>query len=296
MKTLQNKGLGRGLSALLPETIGNNYNSNLQNELVKEIPVERIHRYDKQPRINFDQEKLQALADSIKTAGILQPILVKKHPTLTDNYQIIAGERRLKAAIIAELKLVPAIIRDIDENDILEIALIENLQRDELNPIEEAQAYQTLMLNHNYSHEKLGQRLGKGRSTISNLIRLLSLPEQIKNDLIKEQLTVGHARALLNIGDATQQNFVRERIISQKLSVRETEDLVRKLKATNKKQTKKIDQDTAGIIDYNENRLSELFSTKVKISGSENKGKIEFHYFNKEDFNRIFLAITEKGL
>lgn len=270
---MKRKALGKGLEALLPEKT-----EDLQQSII-EIPIDKIIPSKYQPRFQFDKKKLDSLAESINENGVLQPILVRK---LNDNYQIIAGERRWKAAKIAGLKTIPAIIRDVVDSQILQLALIENLQREDLNPIEEAMAYKTMIDEFNITHEELSKRLGKDRSSITNSLRLLKLPEEVKNLLIDGSISMGHGRALLSIPDKKEQIKLAKKIVNQGLPVRFIEELIHRKKA--KRKEKQVD---AHILEI-ENKLQRALSTKVKIHAKKSKGKIVIYFYSEEDFNRIY--------
>ncbi|ANW97539.1 chromosome partitioning protein ParB [Thermoclostridium stercorarium subsp. thermolacticum DSM 2910] len=276
------KGLGKGLGALLDTD-----NILSGDSGVMELKIIDIEPNKEQPRKNFDQEKLQALAESIKQHGVVQPIIVKKQDK---GYTIIAGERRWRAAKLAGLKTIPAIVKDLSSRETMEIALIENLQREDLNPIEEAEAYQKLMDEHGLTQEALSKLVGKSRAAIANSVRLLSLPDKIKDMLINEQLTPGHARALITVEDPERQIKLAEEIIEKDLSVRETEKLVNERK-NEKKQKRKAAKDPT-ILDIEE-KLKSILGTKVELRHNKNKGKIVIEYYSNDEFNRIIEFITK---
>jgi len=275
------KGLGKGLGALLDT------DNILTNESgIVELKINDIEPNKEQPRKNFKQEKLQALAESISQHGVVQPIIVKKNDK---GYIIIAGERRWRAAKIAGLKTIPAIIKDLSSRETMEIALIENLQREDLNPIEEAEAYQKLMEEHGLTQEDLSRIVGKSRAAIANSVRLLSLSEKIKDMIINELLTPGHARTLITIEDAEKQLKLAEEIVEKNLSVRETEKLVNEQKSI-KKNKRKTGKD-ANILDIEE-KLKSIFGTKVDLRHNKNRGKIIIEYYSNDEFNRIIDLIS----
>ncbi|HEY8422160.1 MAG TPA: ParB/RepB/Spo0J family partition protein [Thermoclostridium sp.] len=278
------KALGKGLGALLDtENI-------LSDESgIVELKINDIEPNKEQPRKNFNQEKLQALAESIRQHGVVQPIIVKKKGT---GYTIIAGERRWRAAKIAGLKTIPAIIKDLSSRETMEIALIENLQREDLNPIEEAEAYQKLMEEHGLTQEELSKLVGKSRAAIANSVRLLSLSEKIKDMLINELLTPGHARTLITIEDAERQLELAEEIVEKNLSVRQTEKMVNEQKNIRNisKKGQKLNKD-ANILDIEE-KLKSIFGTKVDLRHNKNKGKIIIEYYSNDEFNRIIELIS----
>jgi len=278
------KALGRGLDALLGET------ELLEAEGLQFIDIDKISPNPNQPR-----EKalnLEELANSIKEKGILQPIIVT--PIDKNRYEIIAGERRWRAAKIAGLKKIPAIVRNIKENEKLELALIENIQRENLNPVEEAQAYKILIEKFNLSQEELAKRVGKDRSTIANSIRLLNLPNKILEDLKEGRLQPGHVRPLINIKNVNLIFHLRDRIINEKLTVRETEELVKKYKLGQEKTTKEVKKEKISPeLNLIENKLREYLGTKVKISGSNKAGKIIIEYYSEDDIERIINLILK---
>ena len=276
------KALGKGLGALLDAE-----NILSDDSGIVSLKITDIEPNKEQPRKNFNQEKLQALAESINQHGVVQPIIVKKK---AKGYTIIAGERRWRAAKIAGLKTIPAIIKDLSSRETMEIALIENLQREDLNPIEEAEAYQKLIDEHGLTQEALSKLVGKSRAAIANSVRLLSLTEKIKDMLINELLTPGHARTLITVEDAEDQIKLAEEIINKNLSVRETEKLVNEQKSTKKKK-RKVGKD-ANILDIEE-RLKSILGTKVDLRHSNNKGKIIIEYYSNDEFNRIIELITK---
>lgn len=278
------KALGRGLSALLPvEQI-------VERGLIQLIKVNEIVSSRYQPRKNFKDERIMELAESIKEKGILQPIIVRK---TGDRYELIAGERRLRAARIANLQEVPAIVKDISDDEALQLALIENLQREDLNPIEEAEAYQNLIERFGYSQEEIAKKIGKERTTISNTLRLLKLPKEIKDDLIKGIISPGHARALLSLGNIKLQLKARNHIIKKGLSVRETEELVKNLSKAERHSgvaSRRIPSE----IKHLEDELRRALATKVQIYFRKGKGKLVVHFFSREDLERITELILNR--
>jgi ParB family chromosome partitioning protein len=276
------KGLGKGLGALLDSE-----NILLGSSAVSELKINDIEPNREQPRKQFDQEKLKGLAESIKQHGVVQPIIVKKTET---GYSIIAGERRWRSAKIAGLKTIPAIIKDISTREIMEIALIENIQREDLNPVEEAEAYQKLMDEHGLTQESLSKIVGKSRAAIANSVRLLSLTDKVKEMLVGELLTPGHARTLITIENEEKQNSLANTIVEKNLNVRETEKLIND--QTNQKKRKKSspDQD-ANILDIEE-KLKSILGTKVDLQHYSNRGKIIIEYFSNDEFDRIIDLIT----
>jgi ParB family chromosome partitioning protein len=282
-------GLGKGLGALIPEEEAQeDQKSDRKSSIAANlVSINLIKPNAGQPRKAFDEEKIQQLSESIKEHGIIQPILLKKDG---DTYSIIAGERRWRAAKAAGLKEVPVIIMDIDEKGVLEISLIENIQRQDLNPIEEAWAFRKLIEDFAFTQEELGRRLGKSRTALSNTMRLLNLDTRVQEYLIDGVITEGHGRAILAIEDKELQYKLAQKVIDDGLTVRETEKLISEIakgKGLEKlKPEKKIVSDPY-IVDI-KNKLEERFDTKVLISsGKNNKGKIEIEYYSNDDLQRI---------
>jgi len=278
------RALGRGLSALLPDT------QVTANEELSEIDIDLIEPNSLQPRTNFDNEQLENLAQSIRANGIIQPLLVRRLDE--GRYQLIAGERRWRAAQKAELQRVPAIIRDIPDDKILELALIENIQRQELNPIEEAQAYKKLIDTLGLTQEMVAQRVGRDRTFITNYIRLLRLPEDIQRLVEQEKISMGHARALLGVDDVEIQRKIAQNVIDQALSVRETERAIRKIiegASASASTVKTQPQDDANIRAA-ESKLRRKFSSQVRIINNQNGegGKIEIEFYSENDLQRVY--------
>lgn len=279
------RGLGKGLDTMIPERITetDTKEENVSRETL--LPINEIEPNKYQPRKSFDEEGLKELADSIRQYGIIQPLIVQKKGKL---YEIIAGERRWRASRLAGLKEVPVIIKDYSPQEVVEIALIENIQREDLNPIEEAQAYQRLIREYNLKQEELAERVSKSRVTITNALRLLKLDDRVQQMLIDNTLSGGHARSLLSLEDANLQFETACKIVEKKLSVRETENLVRQLlKAKPNKESKTTD-DNSFIYRDIEEKLKNIIGTKVSINRRKNnKGKIEIEYYSDEDLERI---------
>lgn len=278
------KGLGKGLGALLDA--GGVFS---EESGIVELRINDIEPNKEQPRKHFKQEKLEALAESIIQHGVIQPIIVKKED---EGYNIIAGERRWRAAKLAGLRTIPSIIKDISSRETMEIALIENLQREDLNPIEEAEAYQKLMDEHGLTQEALSKVVGKSRAAIANSVRLLSLTDKIREMLIEELLTPGHARTLINIEDEEKQQSLADDIVERKLSVRDAEKLAgeeKQLKQTTKRKSNR--NKDANIIDLEE-RLKSIFGTKVDLRHNVNKGKIVIEYYSNDELDRIIEIIS----
>ncbi len=274
--------LGKGLGALIPNDV-----QVKENNKPTVISLNLIKNNDEQPRKAFDDEKIAELAQSIKEHGIIQPIILNKK----DNYYVIvAGERRWRAAKMLGLKEVPAIVMELTDKDILEVSLIENIQRQDLNPIEEALAYKKLLSDFDLTQEELSKRVGKSRVAISNIIRLTGLSDTVKQYLIDEVITEGHGRALLAIEDSKVQCEIAQKVIDEKLSVRELERLIKFLK-TEKKPKEKTRELNPYYKDVTE-RLQNYFGTKVNISNKNNKGRIEIEYYSDEDLQRILEIIN----
>lgn len=274
------KGLGKGLNALLGEDL----NEKIENQASeKELKITEVEPNKKQPRREFDREKLESLADSIREHGIIQPLVVVKNNAGT--YTIVAGERRWRAAKLAGLKKVPAVIKEYSPEEIAQIALIENLQREDLNPIEEALGYQSLIDEYNMTQENISKNIGKSRSAVANALRLLSLDDESKKLLKQGLITSGHARALLSLTDKKKRKVLSDRIISENLNVRQAENLARYMQKASpvRKQPAFGDIELQALAD----KLSSGFGTKVKISQGAKRGKIEIEYYNNTDFDRI---------
>ena len=277
---MNKRGLGKGLGALIRE------NEQEVNTGITELKITELEANKTQPRRFFDDEALKELSDSIREHGVVQPIIVRR---LEEGYQIVAGERRWRAARAAGLKTVPVIIKDYSNVQVMEIALIENLQRQDLNSIEEAVAYKSLIEEHDMTQEQISERIGKSRSAIANTLRLLNLPENIKKLVIQGKLSAGHARALLTIEDKKLQAEIAQKIIDQQLNVRDVEKLV--AQKTEKTESKEIKKNVE-IIELEE-RLKKALATKVNIIHKKNKGKIEIEYYSNDDLDRI-LELLEK--
>ncbi|HHY90198.1 MAG TPA: ParB/RepB/Spo0J family partition protein [Clostridiales bacterium] len=279
------RGLGKGLSALIPENQLESIQTQRGKGSIQQVKVESIVPNSNQPRKHFDPEKLDALAESIQKHGIIQPIVICP---IEKGYEIIAGERRWRAAKLAGLKEIPCIIKEMDPVKRFEIALIENLQREDLNPIEEAMAYRELIKNYQLTQEEISASVGKSRSYIANSIRLLNLDPAVQEMVIQDQITSGHARALLRIQDPKIQKDVADQIIQNKLSVRETEALVAEMVEGKGKKKKKANtpKKDAYLISI-EDSLRAALGTKVNIIRRKKKGKIEIEYYSDEELERL---------
>lgn len=272
-------GLGKGAAALFSD-IADNLEETSSVVMLNIIDVQPNAN---QPRRNFDDEKLDALADSIKANGIIQPIIVVKHD---DMYMIVAGERRWRAARKAGLKEIPAIVQDYSDKQIMEVALIENLQREDLNPVDEAMGYKTLMNMFSLTQEQISERIGKSRSAVANSLRLLNLSEEVLN-LIKEgKITEGHAKVIMSLKDPSEQLAAANAVINKGLSVRETEQLV-KAKLNPPRTIIKPNRQLAEYLSDLEDNISKTMGTRVKIHHKNGKGKIEIDYYSNDEFERI---------
>ncbi len=285
-------GLGKGLDSMIPKKISKEPMKSSSKEVSKKnmsretmIKITDIEPNREQPRRKFNEDSLQELADSIKQYGVLQALLLQKKGK---SYEIIAGERRWRAARMAGLKEVPAIVKDYSSQEVIEIALIENIQREDLNPIEEAMAYQKLISEYKLKQDELAERISKSRTAITNSMRLLKLCPKVQEMLIEEMISSGHARALIPIEDAKEQEIVAQKVFDEKMSVRETEALVRKLQKEPKEpKEKKTDKMELFYKDLEE-KIKNVMGTKVSIQKkSKKKGKIEIEYYSPEDLERI---------
>ena len=294
------KGLGKGLGAIFGEDVVKESNEEL-TKVKRSLPAEEeetkgslmvkislIEPNRDQPRKDFNEEELQELAESIKNYGVLQPLLVQKKGT---SYELIAGERRWRAAKLAGLKEVPVVLREYSKQQAMEIALIENVQRADLNPIEEAQAYQQLVKEFHLTQEEIAARVSKNRATITNAMRLLKLDEEIQNLLIKGAISSGHARAILSLEDKQLQKKAAKEVLDRRLSVRETEKLVKRLARASvekNQRTEKKDDALALIFQDLEERMKTIMGTKVSIHNKDrNKGRIEIEYYSEAELERI---------
>lgn len=289
----KNTGLGKGLRALIPdEVILSSEGEDLKvdvEKLVFYVKASNIRPNPEQPRKNFDRGKLEELGASVKEHGIIQPLVVKPDGK---GYTIIAGERRWRAANMVGLKEVPVIVRDLPAEEVLEIALIENIQRENLNSIEEALAYEGLMENFNLTQGEIGIRIGKSRAAVTNTLRLLKLPESIQNDVAQGRISSGHARAILIMEDPEKMEAFSKEIIEKELSVRETEKRIKKLQIdgiVEPLQKKKID--TSLYVTEIQDALEKKFATKVSLNSRGKSGKIELSYFSLEELDRILALL-----
>lgn len=286
-------GLGKGLNALIPEDTvilepkkGKDKSDDNGYSL---IDINLIKSNESQPRKSFDDEKIMELAESIKSNGIIQPLILRKDK---DEYIIVAGERRWRAAKYIGIKEIPSVIMDLTEKQILEISLIENIQREDLNSIEEAIAYKKLISDFDLTQEQLSKRIGKSRVAITNTMRLLNLSEDVQQYIIEGVISEGHGRALLAITDSKLQCELAQNVIDDKLSVRELEFLIRKLKTKSEPSKSKAKKETNPYYKEVIEKLENYFGTKVNVTNKNNKGKIEIEYYSEEDLQRILEIIN----
>lgn len=295
---VKKSGLGKGLDSLIKDnssakkTAAANTSSENKVEEMKSgeqmMKINMVEPNRDQPRKKFEEDALLELADSIKQFGVLQPLLVRKRK---DYYEIIAGERRWRAAKMAGVKEVPVIIKDYTEQEIVEIGLIENIQRENLNPIEEAMAFKKLLEEFNLKQDEVAERVSKSRTAVTNSMRLLKLDERVQEMIVDDMISTGHARALLAIDDKEQQYDLANKIFDEKLSVRETEKLVKEIKNPKKPKMKKKVENEFVYTDL-ENCMKEVMGTKVNISSKGNgKGKIEIEYYSDDELERMFEMI-----
>ena len=297
---VKRSGLGKGLDSLIPDKAVNKSATTGKKEEKSEknvnesgeqlVPINQVEPNREQPRKEFDEDALLELADSIKQYGILQPLIVQKRK---DYYEIIAGERRWRAAKKAGLKEVPVIIREYTDQQVVEISLIENIQRENLNPIEEAMAFKKLLEEFNLKQDEVAERVSKSRTAVTNSMRLLKLSEKVQQMIVDEMITTGHARALLALDDEEQQYILANKIFDEKLSVRETEKLVKALKNPKKEDTTKEYDDKKSFIYADiEDKMKSVIGTKVNIHQKKSgKGKIEIEYYSQDELERIFELI-----
>ena len=296
---VKRNGLGKGLDSLIPDRSDKAVKKPVKQENITQpekqgvvnesgemlVKINQVEPNREQPRKDFDEDALLELSDSIKQFGVLQPLVVQKKK---DYYEIIAGERRWRAAKLAGLKEIPVIIKNYTDQEIVEISLIENIQRENLNPIEEAMAYKRLLEEFSLKQDEVAERVSKSRTAVTNSMRLLKLSEKVQRMIVDDMITTGHARALLAIDDEEQQYILANKIFDEKLSVRETEKLVKALK--NPKKEQKIEKvEHTFIYDNLEEKMKNIIGTKVNVSPKANgKGKIEIEYYSEDELERIF--------
>ena len=294
---VKRNGLGKGLDSLIPNK-SNKSPSSTEKQVAKTekeekstgsgeilVKINEVEPNREQPRKDFDEDSLMELADSIKQFGILQPLIVQKKK---DYYEIIAGERRWRAAKLAGIKEVPIIVKEYTDQEIVEISLIENIQRENLNPIEEAMAYKRLLEEFNLKQDEVAERVSKSRTAVTNSMRLLKLSDRVQQMIVDDMISTGHARALLAIDDEEQQYMLANKIFDEKLSVRETEKIVKALKNP-KKEVKKVKQERMFVYTNLEEHMKNIIGTKVSVSPKANgKGKIEIEYYSEDELERIY--------
>lgn len=294
------RGLGKGLDSLIPTnvmmesevkhaTVSTASSAEEGKDGTRMVKLSKVEPNREQPRKNFDEDSLQELAESLKQFGMLQPILVQNRG---DYYEIIAGERRWRAAKIAGLKEVPVIVRELTDQEIVEISLIENIQREDLNPIEEAQAYKRLLTEFHLKQDEVAERVSKSRTAVTNSMRLLKLCDEVQKMVVDDMISTGHARALISIEDPEEQYLIAQKIFDEKLSVREVEKLVKDLHKP-PKPPKEENKTLQAIYQEISERLKQSLSTKVSVSAKQNgAGKIEIEFYNHEDLERLLERIT----
>jgi ParB family chromosome partitioning protein len=275
----QRQALGKGLGALIPE--GSVFTG---GRTIVNVDINRITPNPRQPRTSFSEESINELANSIRQSGIAQPVLARLRG---GNYELVAGERRWRAARAAGLTVVPAIIKDFSDEQALELSIVENIQREDLNAMDEAEAYHRLYTEFNLDHNQIAEKVGKNRTTVTNMLRLLSLPAEIKTSLKKDEISTGHARALLSLENAHQQIQLWNKIIRKGLSVRDVETTIAGHTKKEKKTTRRSKFTQNAELREAEEKLTTALGTKVKVYGSKDKGKIEINYYSQDDLERI---------
>lgn len=274
---MNKKGLGKGLDALMGDL------SKDEESSVQQVQIEKIRNNPNQPRKHVSQEKMDELVQSIKEHGVIQPIIVR---TIGNLYQLVAGERRWRAAKDAGLETIPVIVKDLNDTDVMQIALLENIQREDLNPMEKSFALQKLINEHGITQEKLSEKLGKSRSSIANSLRLLKLDKEVQDLVYNNKLSDGHARVLLAL-NVEQQKIAAREVVNKELSVRKTEEMVKNIKRNKKTKTKKQEKDDDVHIKEIANRLEKELGTKVNIKRGNKKGKIEIEFVKDDDLNNL---------
>ncbi|MDF1542037.1 MAG: ParB/RepB/Spo0J family partition protein [Anaerosomatales bacterium] len=279
---MSKRGLGRGLSALIPNTIEEG------DEEVREVAVDQIAPNPKQPRTDIDDDAVAELADSVRKVGILQAIIVRPY---SDGYQIIAGERRWRAARMAGLERVPVRVLNIGETESLELALIENLQREDLNPMEEARGFRRLLTDHQMTQAELADKVSKSRSAVTNALRLLDLPEEVQGLVYEGALSAGHARTILSVPDEAMRVRLAEKVVAEGLSVRDTENMARLFAAGQAERAPR--PQTPKSFKIVARKLRRILGTGVRVKQTQQKGKIEIEFHGEEELERIFKLLTE---
>ena len=289
-KDKDNKALGRGIGALFADV-----NEPASEEAVVDLDLKDIHANPYQPRRTFDQTALKELASSIEKSGVFQPIIVRQPDAELNKYEIIAGERRFRASKLAHQTTIPAIVRDVTEEQMMEVAVLENLQREDLTPLEEAAAYDSLMKKLKLTQAEVSKRLGKSRTYIANYLRLLGLPDGVKQYIQKGQLSMGQARTLLSLKDKTKLAPLAKRVVKDNMTVRQLEQIVARYNGESKEPAKKVAPKKSPYIRASEEQLQEKFGTAVSIQTKANKadqGKIEIPYLSNEDLTRILEILS----
>jgi len=271
------QALGKGLGALIPEKPSPEIEG---KKGLRTCGIEEIQPNPLQPRKHFKEDHLQELSDSIREKGILQPLIVRRKGV---GFELIAGERRWRAAQRAGFKEVPIIIRDVPETELLELSLIENIQREDLNPVEEAEAYKSLMEQFRLTQEEISKRVGKDRTTITNTIRLLKLPQEIRDSLIEGSISMGHARAFLSLEGPEKQKQAFRKVLGGNFSVRQTENFIKRIRSKNASSPAKNNSEWNPLVE----ELQQVLGTKVRILGKPKRGKIEIEFYSPEEFDRI---------
>ncbi|MCX5918963.1 MAG: ParB/RepB/Spo0J family partition protein [Deltaproteobacteria bacterium] len=271
------QALGKGLGALIPEK---GVPEGEGKKALQQCGIEEVQPNPFQPRKTFSDEQLQELVDSIREKGILQPLLVRRK---IDGYELIAGERRWRAAQRAGLREIPILVRDVSDSEMLELSLIENIQRENLNPIEEAEAYKRLVEQFHFTQEEISKKVGKDRTTIANTVRLLRLPPEIKLSLAEGKITMGHARAFLSLDGVDKQKLLWKRLLAGGLSVRQTESLVKRLRTRSSPTPRRSNPEWSALVE----ELQRALGTKVRIVGKRKRGKIEIDFFSPDELDRI---------
>jgi len=293
MSSAKRKALGRGLKALIPVDENKSPGTGVSGGGLFQCPVDRLVPNADQPRQSFDKQKLAELTESVRSKGVIQPLVVR---ALGDGrFQIVAGERRWRAARLAGLERVPVVVKDLSGADLLEVALIENIQREDLNPLEEAEAYRQLIEEHGLTQDRLAKQVGRQRSTVANALRLLKLPEEVQQFLMTGELSMGHARAILGVEGASAQKALARKVVREGLSVRACEELVRtKAKATpqpaRKGQQKTLDPQQRRLVED----LQRRFGTKVDLHPGRRGGKLVIHYFSNGELDHILEVISSR--
>lgn len=286
-------GLGSGLNVLIPQNNPPKANSENENEAAVDfmVPISKVEPDREQPRKFFNEDALQELAESIKQYGVFQPLLVQKEK---DYYKIIAGERRWRAAKIAGLKEIPVIVKELSDQEIAEIQLIENIQREDLNPIEIAEGYRQLIDKYGFTQDELAEKISKSRTAITNTLRLLKLDERVRQMIVDELISTGHARAILSIEDSDKQYEFAQKIFDEKMSVRDVEKAIKNMQKDPKvkKDNQKIDKKTEAIYHSLEENMKQIMGTKVTIQAKNgNQGKVEIEYYSQDELDRIINMI-----